>query len=91
MLFVFLAGILIGLVKLALVDGLNLKYHSHMTEELLWGPLVEDSDGEMHVIRNLDLEGTVLTFDDFLFRDICIGGLDTAASLTLLRLQPFRD
>jgi hypothetical protein len=39
---VFLAGFLIGLVKLALVDGL--KHRLHMTEELFWGPLVEDSD-----------------------------------------------
>jgi hypothetical protein len=50
---------LIGLVKLALVDGL--KHHLHMTEELFWGPLVDDTDSEMHVIGHLDLEGTVLT------------------------------
>ena len=80
---------MISLDKLALVDGL--KHHLHMTEELFWGPLVEDSDGEMHVIRDLDLEGAVLTLDDFLSRDICDGWLDTAASLTLLRLQSFRD
>ena len=78
-----------SLYQACLVDGL--KHHLHMTEELFWGPLVENSDGEMHVIGNLDLEGTVLTLSNFLFRDICNGWLDTAASLTLLRLQSFRD
>ena len=62
-----------------------------MAKELFWGSLVENSDGEMHVVRNLDLEGTVLTLNDFLFRDICDGWLDAATSLTLLRLQSFRD
>jgi hypothetical protein len=62
-----------------------------MTEELFWGPLVEDSDGEMHVVRDLVLEGAILTLDNLLFRDTCNGWLDMAASLTLLRLQSFRD
>jgi hypothetical protein len=62
-----------------------------MTEELFWGPLVEDSDSEMHVFRNLDLEGAVLFLYDFLLRDLCNQWLDTAASLTLLRLLSFRD
>ena len=80
---------MIGLVKLALVDGL--KHHLHMTEELLWSSLVEDGDGEVHVIGDLDLEGAILTLNDLLFRDICNRWLDMAASLTLLRLQSFRD
>jgi len=71
------------------VDGL--KYYLHVTKHLFWGPLVEESDSKMHVVRNLDLECAVLTLDDFLFRDICDGWLDMAASLTLLRLQSFRD
>ena len=85
---VFLAGILISLDKLALVDGLN--HHLHMTEELFWSSLVEDGDGEMHVVRQLDLQDAVLAFDDILFWD-CNGWLDTAAPLTILRLQSFRD
>ena len=79
---------MIGLVKLALVNGL--KHHLHLTDERFWGPLVEDSDGEVHVIRDLDLEGAVLTRNDFLFMDICIGWLDMAASLTFLTCQSFR-
>ncbi len=52
---------------------------------------MENSDGEMHMVRDLDLEGAILTLDDLLFRDICNGWLDMAASLTLLRLQSFWD
>jgi hypothetical protein len=62
-----------------------------MTEELLWSSLVENSDGEVHFVGDLDLEGAVLTLDDFLFRDVCNGWLDMTASLTLLRLQSFKD
>ena len=43
---------MVGLVKFALVDVL--KNHLHMTEELLWSSLVEDGDGEMHVVKDLD-------------------------------------
>ena len=52
---------------------------------------MEDGDGEVHVVRHLDLQGAVLAFDDILFRDVCDGRLDTAAPLTLLRLHSFRD
>ena len=47
-----LTGIMVSLVKFALVDGF--KHHLHMTKELLWSSLVEDGDGEMHVVRDLD-------------------------------------
>ena len=62
-------------------------HHLHLTEELCWGSLVEDSDSEVHIVRDLDLEGAVLALNDFFFRDICLGQLDTAASLTFLRFQ----
>ena len=88
-LYVLLAGILVGLVKLALVDGF--KHHLHMTEELLWSSLVEDGDDEVHVVGHLDFHGVVLAFDDILFRGLCDGWLDTTTPLTLLRLQSFRD
>jgi hypothetical protein len=45
---VLLAGIMVGLAKFASIDGLE--YHLDMTEELFWSLLVEDGDGEMHVI-----------------------------------------
>ena len=69
----FLAGIMIGLVKLALVDGF--KHHLHMTEELLWSSLVEDGDGEVHVIGHLDYHGAVLAFDDILVSDELAGSI----------------
>ena len=62
-----------------------------MTEELFWRSLVEDGDGEVHVVGQLDFHGTVLAFGDIRFSDVCDGWLDTVAPLTLLRLQSFRD
>jgi hypothetical protein len=56
------------IVKLALVE--SLKHHLHMAKELFWSSLVEDGDSEVHVVGDLDLEGVVLTLDNFLFRDV---------------------
>ena len=43
---------MVGLVKFALVDGI--KHHLDMTDELFWSFLVEGSDGEMHIIGDLN-------------------------------------
>jgi len=80
---------MVGLVNLVLVYCF--KHHLHMTEELFWSSLVEDGDGEVHVIGHLDFQGAVMAFSDIRFRGVCNGWLDTATLLTLLRLQSFWD
>jgi hypothetical protein len=62
-----------------------------MTEELLSRSFVEDGDSEMHIIRDLDLQGTFLTVEEILFRNVLHGWLDTSASLAFLRLQFIGD